>query len=485
MHSHLNTYDLRLGGQIGVVARLTNAAEGTVNPTALKDVVNKAIMDVVEPNGAEKEVPMYDDGLHFDSFANDGIYGGFIAATQTGIYRTSAWFEGTAPNGVNLIRSTQHLIPIVEERVSFTGKASAVKKDDQHLNVQLFVDHQDSNTYRAYTELWGTDSNGKEIPVCWLAGMVVIEEVANSPAVILELDINWIKRAGAVAPFTLKNLLLQDSSVYVPIDQMIQIPLEVTGNILPHVTGPMSIEITKEMKQGVFPKELLRNASAAAPTLLAVHGYCSDVNPWQKYMEDFTSTSFFLERLASLTNEKFAQLALKHSETLGMTRWSGVGHSQGGNVLVHIFNYYFSGMDQAANGRIIQSLGTPFQGNTGAGSAANLIKLFGFGCGENFDLTTDGANLWLPGITTDTRKQVYSYTTTYVQGKFFGDHCNLAVNLLLKWPNDGVTELALAPLKGGNSLGNKDAWCHTVSMNYPAQYYDHDRNKEMNRLAAR
>jgi len=240
------------------------------------------------------------------------------------------------------------------------------------------------------------------------------------------------------------------------------------------------------MKQGVFPKELLSHASAAAaPTLLAVHGYCSDVNPWQKYMKDFTDISFFLEAKSSLTNEKFAQLVLEHVQEIGMTHWGGIGHSQGGNVLAHIYNYYHSGLDQATGGRLIQSVGTPYQGNSGAGSAANLIKIFGFGCGENFDLTTDGAALWLPGITTDTRKQIFYYTTTYVQGKFFGDHCNLAVNLLLKWPNDGVCELALSPLKGGNALGNKEAWCHTVDMNYPAQYQDSARNKEMNSLAAR
>jgi len=316
--------------------------------------------------------------------------------------------------------------------------------------------------------------------------MVIIEEVSTVPVVSLELDVNWIKKAGAIAPFTLKNVVIQDAYVYTIVDQMTEIPLDVDNSILPHVTGPMSIVITKEMKQGVFPKELLRNTSdTAAPTLLAVHGYCSDVNPWQKYMEDFTGATFFLEPKASLTNDKFSQLVVQYAEKLGMTRWSGIGHSQGGTVLAHILNYYFSGMDQATGGRLIQAVGSPFQGNSGAGSAANLIKIFGFGCGENFDLTTDGSTLWLVGITADTRKQVYYYTTTYVQGKFFGDHCNLAVNLLLKWPNDGVTELDLAPLKGANNLGNKEAWCHTTSMNYPAQYYDHTRNVEMNRLASR
>jgi len=269
--------------------------------------------------------------------------------------------------------------------------------------------------------------------------------------------------------------------------------LVVGAGLVPKVAASMAIEITKEMRQGVFPKELLHRSikvnittpAAAAPSLALVHGYCSDVNPWSKYSEDFSSATFFLEPSASLSNENFAQLVLKHVQGLGMTKWGGIGHSQGGIVLAHLLNYYFSGLDATTSGRKIQSVGTPYKGCTGAGSAANLIAIFGFGCGENFDLTTDGTNLWLVGITPETRKEIFYYTTTYKQGKLFGDYCNIAVNLLLKWPNDGTSELAYTALSGATSLGNKEEWCHTTNMGYTAQYYDHDRNKEMNKLAAR
>jgi len=176
---------------------------------------------------------------------------------------------------------------------------------------------------------------------------------------------------------------------------------------------------------------------------------------------------------------------MQFADKQGMTKWSGIGHSQGGMVLVHVHNYYFTGIDHSATGRKIQSVGAPYQGNSGAGTAANLIKMFGFGCGENFDLTTDGSNLWLVGIAPETRKEVFYYTTSYKQGTFFGDYCNMAVNLILKWPNDGTCEDALSNLKGGSDQGNKEAWCHTSTMKYSAQYYDNPRNKQMNSLAAR
>jgi len=154
-------------------------------------------------------------------------------------------------------------------------------------------------------------------------------------------------------------------------------------------------------------------------------------------------------------------------------------------VAVHLLNYFFSGMDYAKNGRLIQTVGTPFQGCSAAGSAANLGKAFGVGCGENFDLTKDGAKLWLSGISSDVKKEAHFYTTTYKQGQFFGDYCNLAINMILEWPNDGTTEFVYSSLSGGKNMGNKQGWCHTTGMSYEAQYYDHTRNKEMNANAAR
>jgi len=320
-----------------------------------------------------------------------------------------------------------------------------------------------------------------------LGGMVDIVGIYGLYTVSFELNINWLKKAGAHGPLTLRNVVLQDSNVFVPLAETTDIHVVSSLSIFPRVTKPMNIEITKEMKQGVMPKDLFNNTKTdkAAPSLILIHGYCADVNPWAKYASDFNDATFFIQPSASLSNQEFTNLVLQHTEKLGMTSWSGIGHSQGGIVLAHILNYYFTGLDHSTGGRKIQSLGTPYSGNGGAGCAANLINIFGYGCGENFDLTTDGANLWLPGITTDTRNEVNYYTTTYEQGSWFGDWCNLAVNLVLKWPNDGTCELSLASLRGGHNQGNTEKWCHTTDMGYTAQYYDHNRNKQMNLLAAR
>jgi len=483
-HSYLSSYNLELGSEIGLVTRMVNTLVEGNQP--LKDVIADAIMEVYDPSGKEITVQMHDDGLHGDEGANDGIYGAFILPSAKGTYRAQALLKGKHTDGTPFIRSTQHLIPIVERSLTLTGKAKGVSKDENHLDIQLEVSSSDNSLkYRGYTELWGTSKDGRDAAVCWLSGIVNAEKVEGNQIISFELDLNWIKRAGVQGPFTLKNVLIQDAQYHVPVAQASQISVSIPSSLVPVTSGPMSIPITQEMRQGVPPKTMRVNATSNAPTLMLVHGYCAGTNPWNSEKNDFQNAAYFLEPDATLTNQQFAELILKHADELGMTHWSGIGHSQGGHALTHILNYYHSGLSLSTGGRRVQTVGTPWKGCSAAGCAADIGAIFGFGCGSNFDLSMDGANLWLCGITPETKSQLFYYTTTYKQGNWLGDWCNIAINLVLKWPNDGTSEFALSSLRGANNMGNKEEWCHTTDMAYTAQYQDHQRNIEMNNAAAR
>jgi len=451
-------------------------------------------MDVSLPDGQEVEIQMHDDGLHFDGQPNDGIWGGQIDATEVGVYSVQAILTGQDNNGRKFIRSTQHLIPVVPNEVELTGNAVAEKKDNSRLFIHLGVTSTSTMQpvdalFRAYAEVWGTDSSNNDVPACWIESLVYMDEQQDGSYIVtLELDTNWLKRAGVTAPLTLRNVYISDATVHVPVTEMTEIPVTMTNQasklLMAIPAKKMNIPITKEMRQGVRPSRAHVNRTEAAPTLMMVHGYCADSNPFNKF-GDFTNAAFFLEKMATRDNNKFSELVAEYANTLGMTSFGIIGHSQGGTVSLHLLNYFFTGLDEATGSRVIQSVGTPWKGCSAAGSAANLGKAFGVGCGANPDLTTDGANLWLSGIDTENFKSVYYYTTSYEQGNFFGDYCNLAVNLVLQWPNDGVTEIKYAKLTGGNNMGNKEKWCHTTDMTYPAQYLDRPRNAEMNSLAAR
>jgi len=247
-------------------------------------------------------------------------------------------------------------------------------------------------------------------------------------------------------------------------------------------------EITTEMRNGRRMRPLLKkesNSTAVDGKLLLIHGYCSGTNPWSPYASDFSNAAFFLEPNANMNNQAFAAKVYNWAEANGYGSYGLAGHSQGGMIGLHLLNYYDTGLDDAQGTRVLQSLGTPYQGCSAAGSAANLGKLFGAGCGSNTDLATDGARLWLAGITATAQSSVHYYTTTYEQGKFFGDWCNLAMNALLEWPNDGTTEIQFAGLTHGKYLGNTEKQCHTTGMGYMAQYSDRSRNVQINQHAAR
>ena len=193
-----------------------------------------------------------------------------------------------------------------------------------------------------------------------------------------------------------------------------------------------------------------------------------------------------------------------------MTSFGVVAHSQGGLASTHLHNYYWSGLESAVGPRLIQSVGSPYRGSGMAGSSADLGRIFGLGCGSNFDLTHDGAALWLSGIQTDkVTKDVFYYTTQYNSGGII-NYCNLGANLLITWPNDGMSEKQYSDLPGGNFVEHSKGECHvrsltlslplthslthhaltlthaqTTSMAFPPQCWDSTRNAEMDKNAAR
>jgi len=193
----------------------------------------------------------------------------------------------------------------------------------------------------------------------------------------------------------------------------------------------------------------------------------------------------FLSVDSNDSNDIFAKKVASFAESQGLTGYSAVGYSQGGMVISHLANYYWSGLDLPKNGRVLQSLVTPYLGNSAAGTTASLGKLFGVGCGPVTDLTKDGANLWVVGITSDLRSMVYYYYVSFDQNKLLNKYCNAATNLFLEKPNDGVVEVSCAKLTGANDCGITQGQCHTTGMHYPAAYTDHSRNQKMNSFAAR
>jgi hypothetical protein len=168
-----------------------------------------------------------------------------------------------------------------------------------------------------------------------------------------------------------------------------------------------------------------------------------------------------------------------------MKSFGVAAHSQGAMAALHLYTFYFSGLDWARGDRLIQSVGAPYQGTALAGNAAVLGDIFGFGCGENTDMSYTGAANWLSLIPTSSRQQVWYYTTSFEDRPFAFDYCNIITDLLLSDPDDGVIERDRGQLPGATNMGHTEGWCHTTGMRDPAQCTDASRNATINARARR
>jgi hypothetical protein len=233
------------------------------------------------------------------------------------------------------------------------------------------------------------------------------------------------------------------------------------------------------MRMGKRPEIAVNEAVGGK--LMLVHGYCSGGNSFP--VSQFSNYIVFSDPNKNRTHDQFANLIRNFGASY--PSFGIVAHSQGGAASLHLYTYYWSGLDYATGNRLIQTVGTPYQGTALAGNLAALGSVFGAGCGYNYDLTYSGAAAWLAGIPSWARAKVHYSTTSFTDVWWRYDYCSLGTDLFLGDPEDGVVERAYAQLPGANNRGHKTGWCHTSGMRDPAQTSDSTRNADMNANAAR
>jgi hypothetical protein len=306
------------------------ATAATTNDTAdVGATIFEAHMGILSPDGIETAVLMHDDGRHGDLLANDGVFGGQMMPSKPGSYKIEALISGRTEDGRVFQRSTQHVIDVIDDRIEFDGHAVAIPLGEQdHSSARvrsslLFgvaVEQPTSGSsmsiytrpYRAYAEVWATDSAGELQPACWIGGIANIEDFDDirherlqmaaagshqlSYVVQLELDSRWLKLAHLSEPIVLRNAFLIDARTNIPLSRVAEMPLQSHGLIARQLSTHLlsysrNSSVTYEMRNGIIPQRarlLARKPSkeAADETLLLVHGYCAESNPWEDANDD-------------------------------------------------------------------------------------------------------------------------------------------------------------------------------------------------------
>lgn len=479
LYTHLSTHNLTVGSQVGLVTyAYNNALQGdtTGAPTVANGVVQAANLVVTYPDGSQANLAMADDGAHADGLAGDGVFGALVDTSKAGDYVAQVTVTGQTAVGQAFIRTSEHYFPVIAPMFNLDSRpARTAVVDSNHLTVNIRANalSKVNGNVQVSAEVWGTTSEGTLAPVVWLSGMVTPKAQLNGGYVLpLTLDASWVALSKTKAPFELRNVRVQDINTHIPMAQATTLALQVAR--LPEGAAADVTAVSDEMLMGVKPA-LENNNATNAGVLMLIHGYCSG-NVWPT--GNFTQYALFQDLGQNRTHDQFAQLIRNFGNNY--SSFGAVAHSQGGAASLHLYTYYWSGLDNSSGSRLIQSVGTPYQGTALAGNLAVLGQIFGVGCGSNFDLTYDGASLWLSGIPSWARSRVYYHTTSFTDVWWRYDYCHVASDLLLSDPDDGTTEKWAGQLTGANNLGHKTGWCHTSGMRDPAQTTDSARNANMN-----
>ena len=470
--SYLSSRNQRVGNSITINALLSTDKQGELS---IDSQFESGRVSLTTPNGQRSEHSMR---------ASAGGASFSFKALMPGTYLAQVLVIGKNADGNAIMRSVEHIIAIAADSIDLSGaQAQLLYAEDGRLNAEVPVQSRSGNFathYRAYAQVWGKAADGSDVAIAWIGGMTPVTQTKSGAAINLALDPRWIALAGASAPFELRALRLEDPNNFVSLESAQKISLQSNAAAVAISKSARAIAMDDSMRMGPAPAKGAQMKGVGS-RLLLVHGYCSGA-VWPA--GNFSNASSFLDANQSRSHDQFAQ----RINTFGST-WNSYGivaHSQGGSASLHLYNYYWSGLDKAGAGRLIQSVGTPYQGTNLAGILATLGSWFGVGCGFNNDLTYSGASAWLAGIPNSSRAKVNYHTTSFKTTNWWSnDYCQFATDLVLSDPEDGTTEQANGQLPGAVNRGHVTGQCHTAGMRDPAQYQDGGRNSTMNTSAAR
>lgn len=478
LYSYLDTHQTLSGKPLEFVAAVFDERTETSSSRteALAGSVAGALLEIRTPGGKTETVVL--------NGADDRHFRGSFVPREAGQYTAQVVVRGRGADGGQYVRTSEHVFHVLADNVRLGTRAGAAAADQTRLRISLPAAGLGAGRkVIAYAEVWGRDETGAESPVAWVGGMARASEKKSGVNVELMLDARWLARSGVTGSYELRNVRLQDADYFVTLAESASVPLAIGG--LPTAARAAVSQITEEMRKGKRPEAATAAADfgtqALGGKLLLIHGYCSGGNPFPT--SQFTDYAVFSDPNRSRTHDQFANLILSFGSQF--PSFGAVAHSQGGAASLHLYTYYWSGFDYATGNRLIQSVGTPYQGTALAGNLAALAGVFGSGCGSNYDLTYSGAASWLAGIPSWARARVHYSTTSFTDVWWRYDYCSLATDAFLGDPEDGVTERAYGQLPGANNRGHKTGWCHTGSMRDPAQTSDSARNADMNANAAR
>ena len=466
--------------------------------------------DMVYPNAVSSGTLNFSDDLEDDSgevvfgaSGEDGWSEVSFTPSNTGGYAIRIDIEAMTEDNETVERQVLSAIEVLDKEIEdIQSVAFDVVDNDGEVEIEMTLNANlydefspsDDTTYHVSADIVASDG----MEPFTASGLA---DLRTDNTLKLTIQPEWF--GGATGDYSVDYLKISTSggtSTLLVMEGGIQVHSTLPNpfTIPDHVSGRRLQETNEErmlrMTMGVKPQmesqneETLGNLRSRQlnPTgkVILSHGYCSGSNPWESDLKSKVGSKavIFKDFDQSRSHNDFAILLRDLGDQEG--RYDGCGiiaHSQGGAAALHLYTYYWSCLDYATGGgsRMIQSVGTPYQGTALAGNLAVLGQIFGVGCGASYDMTYSGASNWLSGIPSWARSEVNYYTTSFKDRWWAYDYCHIATDLLLNDPDDGTTEKSKGQLSGGINRGHRTGQCHTSGMRDLEQTKDQGRNQDM------
>ena len=352
--------NLIVGRSISIIALLptTVGLEKVSNSTRSIATLENAITIIYLPDGSEKELKM-EEGPSYSNVKRSmdatDLYASF-EATAAGIYKSLVRISGRLSDGTDFIRSLWYVFTVSHPSIEITGNVrgslhthDVSQRDIVDFNIDVHWDGSDLS-YRTFAQVWGTGENKEEVPVAWISGLVDVQRrtdcLYNCHYIHMQLDSRWLELANAKHPLTLRSVTLEELKAFITLSK--SDVLEVTADDKLKKWSPSlkaeNIEIDWEMKEGYNPYRMKKvdNITEGGQILL-LHGYCASSNGFLlDYFDDYL---LFEDYGQNRLHDEYAKAVVNFLNERGATRFSVVGHSQGGAVALHLYAYYQTGLD--------------------------------------------------------------------------------------------------------------------------------------------
>jgi len=146
------------------------------------------------------------------------------------------------------------------------------------------------------------------------------------------------------------------------------------------------------VNQEVMESPRILSSQIQTPMVFIPDQY-AERNPFKINSDKFPKNSQFL-RSSKICHSvhSYAEAVLTFVNKI--EKFSFVAHAFGGLAAVHLYNYYWTGLDNVTSEKLIQVVNSPFKGNPAAGTLALIGQMYQMDC-KYYPLSPHFTLLWV------------------------------------------------------------------------------------------